>query len=395
VSFVPFDNTVTVNYLSGGADSLSDGEYARLSLVSAGVWDMHVYSIVVPTTAPDNQVLLGLGGISTKSSGHFTYDVTRGEFNVNYSSSEAPYIAVDHPLPVTIRGADSSGVFSFDLAGAPVNITSGAGFGAGAGGDITIAVGNGGAPGHIHLNAGPSNTLDPGSQIGGCVFIRGGDTWGPELHAAGGLVVLQMGRQDTTAFNAGKSGILLKSGGEGEDQGAAIIVNGKCAIGIKSSFDASSPDSAEAAVEAANYGVTGYVLRSNGQTSSVNWVAPEFKPAPLTVITTTSTLLVMGAAGDHNNLIRCNSIATVTVQIKADSYWTNTNLYWEQYAYQSPMPTGGSILFSKTGIADVVLVPDAGVTINTPSSLIITKSHGKITLIKVGPNEWDVEGNLA
>jgi hypothetical protein len=393
---VAIGSGVTLTPLSG-TNFLKYGEYARVSLVSPGVWDMHVYAIsAAPTAAPDYEVVLGFQGTGTQANPYFTYNPALGAFNVNYAFSESPYATVNGPSPVMIHGANANGL---DQDGAAIAIVSGDGSGLGAQGNITLNVGHtmgDGKAGDILLRAGTTNAL--GSWVaGGCVFVRAGTTYGTTADSVGGLIILEMGSQDQPAFDAGKSGIVLKSGGTnlGLDPGPAIVVNGKCAIGVLGSVSASNQYGGEVAVETANYGAVGYVLRSNGQTSPVGWEAPEFKPAPLTVVNTASTLLIMGAAGDHNTLVRCNAATTVSVQVKLDGHWTSAGLYWEALASQSPMPPGGTMLFSKTGTGDVVFVPDVGVTINTPATLTITKRHGKITLVKVGPNEWDLEGNLA
>lgn len=137
---------------------------------------------------------------------------------------------------------------------------------------------------------------------------------------------------------------------------------------------------------------TGQTLMYNG-TDWVNGTVP--KPPPLTVVTTTSTAFDIGDAADHNVLYRCNSATAVTLTVQPDSFWPSTDTYLGPQAATSPMPTGGTVLVGKRGIGNVVIVAGAGVTINTPDSLTISKQHGKITLIRVGPNEWDIEGNLA
>ena len=58
------------------------------------------------------------------------------------------------------------------------------------------------------------------------------------------------------------------------------------------------------------------------------------------------------------------------------------------------MPIGGNVIFMKLNTGNVNFVAAPGVTINTPDTLSISRINGKATLIKAGPNEWDLEGNI-
>lgn len=58
-------------------------------------------------------------------------------------------------------------------------------------------------------------------------------------------------------------------------------------------------------------------------------------------------------------------------------------------------PIGTCILVSNNTQANALFISAAaGVIINTPTTLKIAKRHGKVTIIKVAENEWDIEGNL-
>lgn len=59
-----------------------------------------------------------------------------------------------------------------------------------------------------------------------------------------------------------------------------------------------------------------------------------------------------------------------------------------------PFEIGTAVLIGWHGVGEVTIAGGVGVTLNTPDTLIINKRHGKVTVIKVGENEWDVEGNL-
>lgn len=58
------------------------------------------------------------------------------------------------------------------------------------------------------------------------------------------------------------------------------------------------------------------------------------------------------------------------------------------------IPVGSTIIVGQEGTGTLTITPATGVTVKTPDSLIIAKQHGKATLIKVGANAWEIEGNL-
>ncbi len=57
---------------------------------------------------------------------------------------------------------------------------------------------------------------------------------------------------------------------------------------------------------------------------------------------------------------------------------------------------GSSVLVSWNGGTDgtVTIAGQAGVTLYSPDTLQIARRYGKVTLIKVGQNDWEIEGNL-
>lgn len=121
------------------------------------------------------------------------------------------------------------------------------------------------------------------------------------------------------------------------------------------------------------------------------------KPAPLSTDTTTATAVTVGSAAQHNIHYRFLSATDITVTVEPDSFWTGTQEYWEgNFNPSNPreMPDGGNIIFTKLNTGNVNFVAAPGVTINTPDTLTISRIKGKATLIKAGPNEWDLEGNI-
>lgn len=146
-------------------------------------------------------------------------------------------------------------------------------------------------------------------------------------------------------------------------------------------------------------GVAGEILTSAGPDAQVLWAPlPQIKPMPLQTSTETSTNIVIGSSAHHNQHIRINAPTDATVSVPTDASWTGSQQYFENNfnpTTPGPMPIGGCLIIGKAGLGNVTFVPAPGVTINTPDSLSIDKLYGKVTLIKVGPNEWDLEGNLA
>jgi hypothetical protein len=61
VSLQPFDGTVTLNALTNGVTALGVGEFARVNLVSPGVWDMHVFPL--PVSGAGATALAGLSDV--------------------------------------------------------------------------------------------------------------------------------------------------------------------------------------------------------------------------------------------------------------------------------------------------------------------------------------------
>lgn len=58
-----------------------------------------------------------------------------------------------------------------------------------------------------------------------------------------------------------------------------------------------------------------------------------------------------------------------------------------------PCDVGTTVVLGQSGTGTVA-VAGAGVTFRTPETLSIRKQHGKITLMKTGTDQWDLEGNL-
>jgi hypothetical protein len=81
-----------------------------------------------------------------------------------------------------------------------------------------------------------------------------------------------------------------------------------------------------------------------------------------------------------NTLIRVTSGILCSVTIPNDSV---TNL-----------PIGSAILVSWNGVGQVSIAYSVGVTVDTPYTYNIGSQFGKIAMIKVAANHWEIEGNL-
>lgn len=234
---------------------------------------------------------------------------------------------------------------------------------------------------------------------GGSVLVSGGESVGTSSH--GGSVIIAAGPSDLIT-TGGHAAVFIGSYDNQEGGGGWTVVNSFGAIGFTSGSGvySSSPDSTQLADKSQNdtdWGAPSMMMRSGGREFRPSWIAPVLKPAPFRVLNTTNTSQTLGSARHHNEHWRFTASSTVTVTIAPDSNWPGTQEYWEDDfspTSPGPMPTGGTIVIGKHGTGNVVFVAGPGVTINTPDTLTITKQHGKATLTKVGPNQWDIEGNI-
>jgi hypothetical protein len=142
---------------------------------------------------------------------------------------------------------------------------------------------------------------------------------------------------------------------------------------------------------------TNDVLKWNG----TNWVPGVgmlvVKPSPLNVINSAATVYDFGSAADHNTSVRLTAALPIIVLVHNDTFFGGTDLYYSNNfnpTNPGPMPVGGSALFGKHGAGNITFQADAGVTINYPDTFTVSKINAKVTLIKAGPNEWDLEGHL-
>lgn len=145
-------------------------------------------------------------------------------------------------------------------------------------------------------------------------------------------------------------------------------------------------------------GNPGDILTSNGNDAQPTWQNPAIAPAPMNMLNANGNQFDFGSSAHHNAHLRIGTGNTPNVvNVRAESFFTGTDPYWaNNYAPQNPapMPLGGFALFTQASQGVITFVPDAGVTINSPSSLITAGEYTKVTITKVGPDQWDIEGHL-
>jgi hypothetical protein len=125
---------------------------------------------------------------------------------------------------------------------------------------------------------------------------------------------------------------------------------------------------------------------------------PIIKPAPLGIWDINGNV-DFGIADDHNYHARSTGPNPVTVTVWDEAHWTIQGQaeYWMDNFGPSigPMPIGGAAIFGcHSAGGGITFEPAPGVTINTPTTLKMTKLHAKATLTKVAADEWDLAGDL-
>ncbi|MBI1613638.1 hypothetical protein IOK48_27335, partial [Escherichia coli] len=79
-------------------------------------------------------------------------------------------------------------------------------------------------------------------------------------------------------------------------------------------------------------------------------------------------------------MIRASSPTALTVTLPDDT---------------TAIQVGAYVVIGQSDDGQVTIAGAAGVTVNYVSTNTIAAKHGKATAIKVGPNEWDIYGDLA
>jgi len=94
----------------------------------------------------------------------------------------------------------------------------------------------------------------------------------------------------------------------------------------------------------------------------------------------TSGSFNLGTTAHVGAYIRANFTSDGQVVVLADS--------------QTEFEVGDQTIVRRAGTGKVTITPDTGVTINTAETMTLRKLGSTVTLIKVGPNEWDLTGDV-
>jgi hypothetical protein len=342
---------------------------------------------------PATEVAIGSGTGLTSSAAVTVTPVDAstlfGGFNIDGALNvNSPYNKVSNIIAGghIYLGTGATGVDAFGNEIGTSSITlgnSGGGFNV----DIATAVGifNGGS---ISMNASQAEDGNAGDVI---IWAGNINPVNPTAVNKAGSVAVHAGAYETAAGGEGFTTLAWRSGNVEFYCGSKVLMVLKPTGSV--TFGASSNG-------LGSMGAAGQMLMSYGDTS------PEWMPIParpLTMIPFSDAEVgfgyptIIGSADQHHSHYRCTVTTPITFTVAPDTDFPGTAEWWDKTTVtaNAPMPPGGTVLFGKHGAGDVIIAAGPGVTINTPSTLTITKLHGKITLIKVGPNEWDLEGNLA
>lgn len=302
-----------------------------------------------------------------------------GALNVN-----SPYNKVSNIIAGghIYLGTGASGVDTFgnEIGTSAITLSnSGGGFSV----EVAAAVGIFNA-GSVSMNAA---TAEDGNA-GAVVISAGNITPVSSTSNKAGKVEIHSGAYETTPGGEGFTTLAWRSGNVEFYCGSKVLMilspTGAVTFGASSNGAGSG-------------GAAGQLLMSYGDT------APEWMPIPsrpLTMIPFSDAEAgfgyptIIGSADQHNSQYRCTVTTPITFTVAPDTDFPNTTTEWwdkTTTTANAPMPPGGTVLFGKHGAGDVIIAAGPGVTINTPSTLAITVMHRKARLIKVGPNEWDLE----
>lgn len=107
---------------------------------------------------------------------------------------------------------------------------------------------------------------------------------------------------------------------------------------------------------------------------------PAIDKLPLTAVYTTNTNYTIQTT-DHGRYIRVDSVyATATITLVDDA--------------TSPIPIGTSCIVSKTGNGTVSFTHTGNAIILTEGGLSVAKRYGKVLILKVSTNTWELSGSI-
>jgi hypothetical protein len=355
---------VTLNAL-GNSAALAYGEYARVSYVGPGVWDLHVYK--QPTVLPDYT-----GVYAPLVHTHIISDVTGLQTALNTKVDTSTFTtALGTKVDTTVFGTALSAkvdVTTFNTAlGTKVDTTT-----------FTTALAD--KVDTTTFTTALATKVDTTTFTTALADKVDTTTFNTALAT----------KVDTTTFN---TALATKV----DTTTFTTALAGK----VDTATFATSVNTQVASLLSAGTGISLSYTAPNGPLviSATPTTLGPIKPAPLvTVIDAVSTTKDFGSSAEHNTHYRLGAATDIAVMVQPDSNWTGTDTYLDNNfnpINPGPMPVGGSAIFTKTGTGNITFVPGSGVTINTPDGLTVDKLMGKATIIKVASNVWDVSGYLA
>lgn len=320
-----------------GSSVIGPGERATVYFTEAdGTYQWDIDLVVKKESAPLHEIVVGTG-TGLGSSSYFIYDDT-GALNVNLDRAD------ENGGGVVIRST------STNLSSGYAELTLAENYGQSSFASLKAGDGAGEAAGApVYLQAGNADSNDAGS-----VNITAGNA---ANYGAGGWVNLNAGTTGSVNEDQTKNGgvgLYTKSGSIELLQDGSLNVNG-------------TP------------GKEGDVLLSHGVGQAASWGRAPWQQLNTKNITDALYVLALddGLTPTH---IRMISAVDCIVQIPLDA--------------DVAIPVGATVLVGWTGAGQVTVTGADGVVVNSPDTYKIGRQHGKITLMKVGVNEWDIEGNL-
>lgn len=129
-------------------------------------------------------------------------------------------------------------------------------------------------------------------------------------------------------------------------------------------------------------GEFGQVLTSGGTNSAAFWARPEASTNEVSKIRSGEfNDFSIGSAQDLNTHIRHVGVKNITLTLQADTVW---------FGNDSSMPIGGQFTIGKHGVGNILIQAGTGVVINAAEPLSLIRTNGKVTLVKVAANTWDL-----
>ena len=122
-----------------------------------------------------------------------------------------------------------------------------------------------------------------------------------------------------------------------------------------------------------------FLTRVNSAETGLEFIDPTTVLNVIKLISEDTTSRTLSLA-DLGGYIRTTSVAATQITVPTNA--------------MAAIPIGGQYHIRQTGIGLVEIVAAAGVTINTPSTLLSAGQGATVTLVKVGTNEWDIFGAL-